>query len=134
MYWLYQASTLLIIIYMLFTKINTTPPIFYIGMAVYACGVLLFILSTIAFATYSGQGVCQNGIYRFSRNPMYVAYFIYFLGCALLTQSLLLFALVGVFQIAAHWVILSEERWCSQNFDATYTAYKAQVRRYIGRY
>ena len=32
----------------------------------------------------------RNGVYRFSRNPMYVAYFICFMGMALLVQSLVL--------------------------------------------
>lgn len=48
------------------------------------------------------RGICRNGLYRFSRNPMYVAYFIYFLGCVLLAQSVVLLLLVCVFQLSAH--------------------------------
>ena len=71
------------------------------------------------------------GLYRLSRNPMYLAYFILFLGCVLLTQSLVLFGLLAVFQVSAHWIILAEERWCLETFGAAYQHYARRVRRYL---
>ncbi len=62
---------------------------------------------------------------------MYVAYFIYFLGCVFLTQSIILLTLLMVFQISAHWIILSEERWCINKFGGEYKKYMNEVRRYI---
>ena len=62
---------------------------------------------------------------------MYVAYFLFFTGCALLTQSPLLFAFVLVFQVAAHWIVLSEERWCIRQFGEAYRQYMKTVRRYL---
>ena len=50
---------------------------------------------------------------------------------ALLTRSVLLFGLVAVFQISAHWVILAEERWCLEQFGERYRRYMGKVRRYI---
>ena len=73
----------------------------------------------------------DTGIYRFTRNPMYVAYFVYFLGCVILTHSLILFLILMVFQISAHWIILSEERWCIRQFGDEYIKYMNKVRRYI---
>jgi len=77
------------------------------------------------------NGINLNGLYRVSRNPMYIAYFIYFLGCALLTHSLILLALLIGFQVSAHWIILSEERWCIKKFGEEYIKYMNKVRRYI---
>ena len=62
---------------------------------------------------------------------MYVSYFICFAGCAFLTQSLILGGIVLVFQISAHWIILSEERWCMEKFGDSYVEYMKRVRRYI---
>ncbi|MBU9727326.1 methyltransferase [Diplocloster modestus] len=62
---------------------------------------------------------------------MYVAYFIFFLGCVLLTQSLLLLVFVLIFQITAHWMIRAEERWCIGQFGSTYLQYMKKVRRYF---
>ena len=68
----------------------------------------------------SESGVRHKGVYRISRNPMYVSYFFVFLGCVLLTQSLPLLAALLVFQLTAHTVIRAEERWCRQTFGAAY--------------
>jgi len=131
MYLLYQVSTLVMIIYMLFLKISTNAPLFHIGLGVYSFGVLFFLLSVINFAKPDEWGICRNGLYRISRNPMYVAYFIYFLGCVFLTGSALLILLLSVFQVSSHWIILSEERWCIEKLGSEYIEYMEKVRRYI---
>lgn len=77
------------------------------------------------------MGMNRNGIYKFSRNPMYAAYFICFAGMAVLTRSLVLLAVVMVFQVSAHWIILAEERWCMEKFGTAYGQYMKEVRRYI---
>ena len=62
---------------------------------------------------------------------MYVSYFACFSGMALLTQSWIMLIIVIIFQISAHWIILSEERWCLENFGKSYENYMKKVRRYI---
>lgn len=131
-YLLYQFSNGAILLYLFFLHISFSPAwLFYIGAAVFAAGTLLLIASIVNFASPAANGFNQNGLYRFSRNPMYVAYFLFFLGCALLTRSLVLLGLVLVFQIAAHWIILSEERWCLEKFGEEYSAYMQRVRGYV---
>lgn len=104
---------------------------FPVGAAAYGIGLVLLTLSVIHFAASEDGGLCRDGLYQLSRNPMYVAYFVFFLGCVLLTRSSLLLALLAVFQVSAHWIILAEERWCAQTFGEAYLRYKARVRRYI---
>lgn len=131
-YWLYQISNGAIVVSLLFLKVRLVPAgLFYTGMAVYAVGILLLTVSVAGFAAPAENGFSRNGIYRLSRNPMYAAYFVFFVGCALLTQSPVLIAFVLVFQIAAHWIILSEERWCIRKFGDEYRRYMERVRRYF---
>lgn len=130
-YWFYQISNILIVVYLFFLKITTDPYWFYAGLVTYGLGVLLCLASVSNFSKPAENGINLKGLYRISRNPMYVSYFIYFLGCVLLTQSLLLFAILMVFQISAHWIILSEERWCIKKFGEEYKNYMNKVRRYI---
>ena len=130
-YWFYQVSNILIFIYLCFLKITTNPYWLYVGLVIYGLGILLCIVSVTNFAKPAENGINIKGIYRVSRNPMYVAYFIYFLGCVLLTQSFILLAILLVFQISAHWIILSEERWCVNKFGDEYINYMNEVRRYI---
>ncbi|MNC36191.1 hypothetical protein D3C75_847010 [compost metagenome] len=101
------------------------------GLVIYGLGIIVLILSTIAFAKPNRSGLNANGIYKVSRNPMYIGYFIYFLGCAVLMKSMLLFIALLIFQISAHWIILSEERWCIKNFGSEYVSYMNRVRRYL---
>lgn len=130
-YGFYQISTLLLFVYLCFLRITTDPYWLYAGLIVYGLGVLLCLVSVSNFAKPAENGINLKGLYRISRNPMYVAYFIYFLGCVLLTQSLILLAILMVFQISAHWIILSEERWCVKKFGNEYINYMNKVRRYI---
>lgn len=110
-YWVYQLATVLIFIALCFLHVQTDSLWFPLGTVVYIAGLLVFAWATVNFAHPSSQGINRKGLYRVSRNPMYIGYFISFLGCALLTRSLPLFLLVLVFQVSAHWIILSEERW-----------------------
>lgn len=131
-YWIYQAANAAIFLYLFFLKIKAAPaPLFYAGAAVYAAGLILLAVSIVNFAAPSESGINQNGLYRLSRNPMYVAYFIFFLGCALLTQSWLLLGFVIIFQGSSHFIIRSEERWCLAQFGDAYRQYMKKVRRYL---
>lgn len=130
-YWFYQISNILIFIYLFFLKVTTDRYWVYAGLVTYGLGILLCIASVSNFAKPAENGINLKGLYRISRNPMYMAYFIYFLGCVLLTRSLLLLAILMVFQISSHWIILSEERWCIKKFGERYKNYMNKVRRYI---
>jgi protein-S-isoprenylcysteine O-methyltransferase Ste14 len=130
-FWFYQISTVLIFMYMLFVNVVAGTLWFYAGMVIYCLGVLLLAVSVINYAKPSRSGINLKGLYRISRNPMYMAYFACFLGCVLLTKSPVLFVLIIVFQVSAHWIILSEERWCKSKFGDEYVQYMTKVNRYF---
>jgi protein-S-isoprenylcysteine O-methyltransferase Ste14 len=130
-YWIYQISMILSLLYLLLIKIKTGSVWFYIGLIIYCLGIVLYTITVINYAEPKTNGLNLKGLYRISRNPMYVSYFIYFLGCILLTHSWMLLVLLIIFQIASHWIILSEERWCINKFGEEYINYMNKVRRYI---
>ncbi len=130
-FWFYQGSTILIFVYPFFLKIRMDSVWFVTGLILYSLGTLLYVLATINYANPNGNGMNLKGLYRVSRNPMYVAYFLYFLGCVLLTSSVIMLVVLIIFQVSAHWIILSEERWCVKEFGEEYIRYMKKVRRYI---
>lgn len=130
-YWIYQITTLAIFLAAIVLPVKAGTPIFYLGGVLYLLGLFLCVLSVRDFARPSPCGFCNRGIYRISRNPMYVAYFFCFLGCALLARSCLLLGIVLVFQGSAHWIIRAEERWCIARFGEEYLRYMQTVRRYL---
>jgi protein-S-isoprenylcysteine O-methyltransferase Ste14 len=130
-YWFYQISNILLFAALCFLTVTADPYWLYPGLAVYGLGTFLCIVSVLDFAKPEKNGINVKGLYRYSRNPMYVAYFVYYLGCVLLSRSLLLLAILLVFQISAHQIILSEERWCIGKFGEEYIQYMKKVRRYL---
>lgn len=131
-YWVYQLSNAALFLYLPFLKVQVLPPLpFCAGLICYLSGLALCAASVAAFSAPSDEGLNTAGIYRLSRNPMYVSYFICFTGMALLARSAILFGIVLVFQISAHWIILAEERWCVETFGTPYRCYMETVRRYI---
>jgi protein-S-isoprenylcysteine O-methyltransferase Ste14 len=76
--------------------------------------------------------IITTGIYRFTRNPMYVSLGLVQagIGVALANGWIVLlvpFALAGIYQIA----IRHEEAYLERKFGSLYTDYKASVRRWI---
>ena len=130
-YWVYQATTLLILVDLILLKIRIDSDWFYIGVVIYGLGLVLYAISMVDYARPKTNGINVNGLYRISRNPMYGAYSICFLGCVLISSSWRLFILLIIFQISSHWIILSEERWCIKKFGEDYMRYMNKVRRYI---
>ena len=130
-YWTYQITTLAIFLISIFLPAKAGSLIFYLGGVLYLLGLALCVLSMRDFSRPSPEGFCRKGVYRISRNPMYVAYFLCFLGCAILARSLFLLLIVFLFQISAHWIIRAEERWCIAQFGEEYLQYMHAVRRYL---
>ena len=73
-----------------------------------------------------------TGPYGFSRNPLYVALTLFYVGSALLLNApwaILLLPLVLIVMVRG--VITREERYLERKFVAAYREYKAHVRRWI---
>lgn len=131
-YDIYQLSNIGIFVSLFFLTVKADLSWqFYAGSFCYLLGLCLSAVTVMCFSFPDDTGLNTNGIYNFSRNPMYVAYFVCFSGMAILTRSPMLFVLVCIFQISAHWIILAEERWCLERFGDAYKQYMKRVRRYI---
>lgn len=134
-YCVYQLSNAGIFLSLFFLPVKTgRAPLFCLGLLCYLLGLALCAASVVDFSSPDSTGLNTRGLYQFSRNPMYGAYFVCFVGMALLTRSLVLLGMVLAFQVSAHWIILAEERWCLKKFGDAYAQYSRRVRRYIGRY
>jgi protein-S-isoprenylcysteine O-methyltransferase Ste14 len=81
------------------------------------------------------QHLVRTGLYRLSRNPMYVGVLLILLGwtAAFRTRALVIYTISMA--IAFHLrVVLYEEPWLARTFPAEWPAYKSRVPRWlIGR-
>jgi protein-S-isoprenylcysteine O-methyltransferase Ste14 len=75
-----------------------------------------------------------TGLYRFVRNPMYLAVSAVILGQALVLGDWRLVVYGGVFWLACHlFVVNYEEPTLQRTFGAEYEAFRANVPRWIPR-
>ena len=73
-----------------------------------------------------------SGAYRMSRNPIYLALTIIYLGVTIFFQSFwALICLVPVLVIARYYLIRREELYLERTFGQKYLDYKAAVRRWL---
>ena len=73
-----------------------------------------------------------SGVYRFTRNPMYVGLALVLVGWAVFVSSA--FALLGPLAFVLYinrFQVVPEERVLSDMFGPAYSAYKATVRRWL---
>ena len=76
--------------------------------------------------------IVRTGPYRFSRNPIYLAFSLLQLGLSLWVNSLaLLIMLIPAVALMSLVVIPREERYLETRFPAEYSSYKASVRRWL---
>ena len=111
--------------------------LFWIGLPLYIAGILLNIISMYSFAHFTG-GVNISGIYRFSRNPMYIGGFLFLLGLCLMgwtasVWSIIFLILFILYLPYCHWAVLIEESFLEQKYGDEYHEYLNKVPRYIGK-
>ncbi len=76
--------------------------------------------------------LATGGLYRFSRNPIYLGFAITYLGLAIAMDSpIALGLLIPCLIVVDRFVIAREERYLSARFGAEYEAYKGRVRRWL---
>ena len=76
--------------------------------------------------------VVTSGPFGYSRNPLYAALTLLYLGLTLAFNTWWGIVLLVPLLIVMHrGVVLREERYLEQKFGATYRAYRSKVRRYL---
>ncbi|WP_447910849.1 methyltransferase family protein [Brevundimonas bullata] len=76
--------------------------------------------------------LATGGLYKFSRNPIYVGFAITYAGFAMAMDSPVALALlVPCLMVMDRFVIQREERYLSTKFGAEYQAYQGKVRRWL---
>ncbi len=78
------------------------------------------------------NAIISDGIYLYSRNPIYVAMVLIYLGVTLIFNSIwLLPFLILVLLVMQFGVILREEIYLEEKFGKEYADYRKKVRRWI---
>ncbi len=142
------GSVTILVPYLILTSGDGTPapgatPLRWLGLPPLALGVAIYAWCAFDFVSF-GRGtpapidppkrLVVRGLYRFTRNPMYVGVLSILCGEALWfgSPALLLYAL-AVFGMFQTFVVVYEEPTLRRLFGADYERYRAGVPRWVGR-
>ncbi len=112
----------------------------WLGVPLVLLAIALFFASTRRFKAVGTPvpgnqpttAIAHSGPYRFSRNPIYLAFSLLTLGIAcLLNSAWLLGTLLIAVGVMGFVVIPREERYLTRRFGPEYLDYKAKVRRWL---
>ena len=112
----------------------------WIGLATLAMGIVLMVSAGIQFwrkhtsviPYIPTTAIIQSGPFRISRNPIYLADTLCYVGIAILLDSAWpLLVLPLVLLVVHRGVILREERYLERKFGDEYNSYKLRVRRWL---
>jgi protein-S-isoprenylcysteine O-methyltransferase Ste14 len=111
----------------------------WIGVLLCLTGLILFMLSMVAFGTSFRVGIDVNhsdklvttGVFTLSRNPIYVAFWIILLGQFFVFPNWILLVYLGAATWLFHRQVLREEAFSKAHYGKEYTEYCARVRRYV---
>ena len=108
-------------------------PLVVVAIALFAYSVATFrAAGTPVPARKPTTMIVRAGPYRFSRNPIYLAFSLFQLGIAMWVNSVWLLAtLVGAVALMHYFVIPTEEEYLERRFGAQYLDYKGSVRRWL---
>lgn len=119
----------------IFTPI-VTGNLFWIGCLLLLVAGIVYALSIGAFVK-SRRGLTTTGIYRLSRNPMYVSMALILAGFTLMAWSAsvlmgILFAVTFIWNaISTHFMVLGEEKFLEGKYGGAYLDYKRSAPRYL---
>src|SRR5262245_30068158 len=111
-----------------------------LGVVLTLAAVALFVSAVRSFRAAGtpvpgnkpATAIVRTGPYRFSRNPIYLAFSVLQLGLAFWVNSVsLLLMLIPPLALMSFVVIPREERYLEARFPSEYVPYKASVRRWL---
>ncbi len=110
----------------------------YTGIILWILGFTLLYIGRFSLGKNFRIGVAgektefiADGIYKISRNPMYLGLFITFFGCIFYSLNII-YATISIFIIIVHHlIVLGEEKRLQIRFGDSYKEYCRKVRRYI---
>ncbi|AMO25200.1 isoprenylcysteine carboxylmethyltransferase family protein [Ramlibacter solisilvae] len=140
--WIYLGAIVLGLLLHFAWPVRLLTPALSVPLGVFAVlvAVALFVSAVRTFRSAGTPvpgnlpttAIVRTGPYRWSRNPIYLAFSLLQLGIAVWVNSLwLLITLVPAVVLMSLVVIPREERYLEARFPSDYLAYKSSVRRWL---
>jgi protein-S-isoprenylcysteine O-methyltransferase Ste14 len=112
----------------------------FLALVFAIAGMTLIIMAGVKFRAYKTyiepwkptMALITDGVYAYSRNPVYVGMTLGYVGLSFLGDSILALAALPLPLLIVHYgVVLREERYLEAKFGDSYRQYRNRVRRYF---
>src|SRR6266850_907572 len=115
-------------------------PVKLIGVALISLGVTIFVMAygsfgdswRVGFDVKNPGELVTTGIFSVSRNPIYLALDLWFIGIFLINGTLIFLIFAALAVAAMHWQIRQEEAFLSNLYGQPYRDYYNRTGRYAG--
>lgn len=118
--------------YSIFLPIRLGTTWFFIGLPVYLIGIILIITTMINFVTTPMDKPVVKGVYRFSRNPMFIGFFIVYTGIGVACVSWIYLLTTLIFILALVHASQTEEKMTLDHYGKPYEEYMKRTPKWIG--
>ncbi|MDR3172817.1 MAG: isoprenylcysteine carboxylmethyltransferase family protein [Treponema sp.] len=125
--------------YILSKSIFSIPALRYAGILLCYAGLIIFFMALLSFGKAWRIGIDEKnsnelitgGIFRYSRNPIFLFMDMYFTGMMLVYPTVILILTALGAAAGLHLQILREEKFLLEKFGEKYAEYKKHTRRYL---
>ncbi len=118
--------------YSIFVPLKLGTIWFYIGLLVYLAGMVLVTVAMIDFATTPIDKPVTKGIYRYSRNPMFIGFFLVYFSIAIACISWVYLVLTILFISIMIYLSPFEEVITLGQYGKAYREYMKITPKWIG--
>ena len=124
---------LLAVIYSVFLPLRLGTIWFYIGFPIAIVGLLAYTAVVVSFATTPiNEKPLTEGLYRYSRHPMYITQLVMFIGVGIASASWVFLLFSIVYTILSFVLAIPEEQSCLERYGDAYREYMSRTPRWIG--
>ena len=103
------------------------------GLFSYIVGMTMGYLAIYGFATTAINKPVTKGVFRYSRNPMYLGAFMLFIGISLVSISWIYFLIALIWMILTHIMeVPVEESECIKKYGTDYVEYMKRTQKWLG--
>ena len=110
----------------------------YISYGILSIGLIFTIISMLNLGRSTSLGLPSEktvfktkGLYKISRNPMYLGFDLFTVSSMIYTLNIWII-IPGLYSIIIyHFIILGEEKFLENRFGVDYIKYKKKIRRYL---
>ena len=131
-YAIYMVVLLVLLAYSVFLPLKLGTGWFYAGLTTYLVGLVMFLTAIVNIATTPLGQPFTNGMYRYSRHPLYFSGSITFVGVGVASASWFFLFLSVVIIILQTIQVIAEERSCLEIYGDEYQEYLNRTPRWIG--